>query len=147
MFYAPSGTGPSLKVKKSTGRYEASNVWFDPKRMEATSFRWWYFVKRIGGKVVFNDYSYSSYTTRHQRKVERTMEALGIKVDVVIQAPKGLQDLPTALLAYQTQIKNLTMLIQKPGTRKAKNEERAARIRELQERVKTVQALIKLDRE
>lgn len=147
MFYAPSGTGPALKIKKSTGKYEASNVMFDPQSMEATSFRWWYFVKRIGGKVVFNDYSYSSYTTRHQRKVENTMKALGIKVDVVIQAPKGLQNLPEALAAYQSTIKHLTMLIQKPGTRKAKNEERAARIRELQARVKTVQMLIKADKE
>lgn len=146
MFYAPSGTGPSLKLKKSTGRYEASNVMFDPANMVATSFDWWYFVKRIGGKVVFNDYSYSSFTTRHQRKVRNTMEALGIRVDVEIEAPKGLQDLSGALRGYEERVKSLVALIQKPGTRAAKNEERKAQVRDLLSKIEIVKSLIKAER-
>lgn len=116
---------------------------FDPKTLEATSFNWWYFVKKIGGKVVFNEYRYSSYTTRHQRKVERLMEQLGIKVDVVVEAPKGLQNLSDAIEHHEYQIRELIGAMQRPRTQKAKNAWRAERVRELQARVKTLRKLAK----
>lgn len=137
-----NATDTAFKLKKD-GTYRASNVMFDPERMVATSFDWWYFVKRIGGKVVFNDYSYSSYTTRHQSKVRRTMQALGIKVDVTIEARKGLQSLDVALRDYDERVKTLLALIQKPGTRKAKNEERKLEVKELLEKIETVKDLIR----
>lgn len=131
-----------------SGRYEGcmvpegANVTFDPEKVEATSFRWWYFVKRIGGKVVFNDYSYSSYTRRHQNKVKLLMKELGIKTDVIIEAPGGLQNLGAAIQHYNSKIKGLIAAIQKPGSRAAKNKERARDVRDLQKRVQTLLVLI-----
>lgn len=141
----PNNASDTAFRKGRDGVYRASNVMFDPARMVATSFNWWYFVKRIGGKVVFNDYSYSGYTTRHQRKVQRVLSELGIKVDVVIQSHKGLQDLPGALRDYEARVTSLTALMQKPGTRKAKNAERAQEVVELQGKIKAVQELIRLE--
>lgn len=77
--------------KLKSGIYKASNVTFDPKTMVATSYIWWHFVKVIEGKVIFNDYRYSPTTGRHQTKVRRLMQELGIKIDITLPIPKGLQ--------------------------------------------------------
>lgn len=73
--------------------YKARNVKFDPGNMIATSYQWWEFVKRINGKIVFNDYRYSPSTGRHQSKVGRVLSDLGVKVDLYIESPQGLQNL------------------------------------------------------
>lgn len=141
----PIGNEGALKLKKRTGCYEASNVWFNPETMEATSFQWWYFVKRIGGKVVFNDYRYSSYTTRHQNKVDRTMQKLGIKVDVTIEAPKGLQNLPAAMSYYEERIKTLISEIQRPRSHKEKNRQRALLINGYRGKIWEIQDLLRAE--
>lgn len=141
----PVNTSVDAFKRDKHGVFKASNVWFNPATMEATSFAWWYFVKRIGGKVVFNDYSYSSYTTRHQRKVQSAMKSLGIKVDVVIQARRGLQDLPQALRDYEERVKTLLALVAKPGTRAAKNAERVEEVKRLQVKMQHVKKLIKAE--
>jgi hypothetical protein len=65
---------PRLKIyKNSTG-----NVTFDPKTMEAYSYNW-IFVKKIKGKVVFNDYNYSPTTSGHQIAVKAVLRELKIK--------------------------------------------------------------------
>lgn len=133
---------PGMKLKKTTGEYVASNVSFNPETLEATSFKWWYFVKRIGGKVVFNDYRYSSFTSRHQNKVRLLMKRLGIKIDLEIEAPKGLQDLQAAHDWYEGHIIRLVSLMSMPRTHAAKNAERAHLVRLYQEKVKTIRKLI-----
>lgn len=80
-----------LKFYKRSNMYKASNVTFNPETKEAFSYNWWKFVDVINGAVVFNTYGYSPSTRKHQYKVERLLEQLGINVDVYIQAPQGLQ--------------------------------------------------------
>ena len=63
------------------GTFKASNVTFNPITMEAHSYAWWQFVRVIEGKIVFNNYKYSNTTARHQWKVRRIMNDLGIVVD------------------------------------------------------------------
>lgn len=134
-----------LRYRKRTGDFVGSNVGFDPIKMHATSYRWWDMVRRINGLVVFNDYGYSMSTRRHQSKVRSLMRQLGIKIDLEIEARKGLQDLGTAIADYEYQINELIAEIQNPRSRKDKNLQRAARIRDLQAKVKTIKGLMKGD--
>lgn len=143
MWYSAHGPSAAMKLSKRTGTYSASNVTFDPINMTATSFEWWYFVMRIGGKVVFNNYCYSSYTSRHQSKVRSLMASLGIKIDLEIEAPKGLQNLEAALSYHESKIQGLVAEIQKPRTRPEKNRQRAEQVRELQARVESLRKLIR----
>lgn len=85
-----------MKHYKRLNEYKASNVKFDIGTNIATSYNWWQFVKPIGGKLVFNNYSYSNSTCKHQSKVSRLLDDLGLTIDIVVNAPKGLQDLQEA---------------------------------------------------
>jgi len=80
-----------MKYYKRLKIYKANNVTFDPVSMIADSYDWWHFVERINGKVVFNSYSYSPTTGRHQSKVWRLLQELGIEVDLVVHTKAGLQ--------------------------------------------------------
>lgn len=80
----------AIKYYKKLGVYKASNVYFDPKAMHATSYNWWIFVKKIDGLVVFNDFNYSPTTTGHQRKIKAVLNALGVKVDLFVQLRESL---------------------------------------------------------
>lgn len=79
-----------MKYYKRLGIYKASNVTFDPKTLEAHSYRWWKFVAVVEGKVIFNNYRYSVSTSKHQRKVRQLLFELGIKIDISMPLPKGI---------------------------------------------------------
>jgi hypothetical protein len=121
-----------MKYFKRLQIYKASNVIYDPATKQAWSYGWWRFVEVVGGQVVFNSYNYSTATRGHQRKVRDLLDKLGVKIDLYIQAPNGLQDLGAALEYYKYQIKRLNELIAKPKTHKAKNLERAKQIKDLE---------------
>lgn len=55
-----------LKVWQGSNR---KNV-FNPETFEGTSYGWWIYVKKIKGQVVFNDYSYSVTTNKHQGEMK-----------------------------------------------------------------------------
>lgn len=80
-----------MKYFSRANIYKASNVTFNSETMDAFSYDWWRFVAKIDGKVVFNNYRYSVTTAGHQRKVERLLQNLGIKVDVFLQIPGGIK--------------------------------------------------------
>lgn len=124
--------------------YKASNVTLNAETLEARSYDWWVFAKFINGKLVFNNYGYSNTTRRHQSKVlNLIVNKLLVKIDYFIEAPKGLQRLESAIDHYEREIKGLTELINKKGTRKSKNAERAEKISFYQDKIKLCQDLIK----
>lgn len=134
---------PRIKYFKRLNLFKASNVCFDPSTFEATSYgNGWLFVKVIGGKVVFNNYRYSPSTGQHQRKVDTLLSQLGIKIDVTIEAPRGLQYLDASVSWYEFQIKQLREAMANPRSRNGKNMERAASIKALQAKIEAVQGLI-----
>lgn len=104
--------------------WKASNVSWNPKTEIALSYNWWIFVARIGGKLVFNSYSYSSSTARHQSKMRNFLRDQGIKIDLFIHAPDGLQKLETVIPFYLNAIKMLQAQIDKPRSRPETNRER-----------------------
>lgn len=80
-----------MKYYKRLGLYKASNVTFNSYTLEAYSYDWWKFVAKVDGYVVFNDYYYSPTTLRHQAKVRRLLEELGVNIDILVHIKEGLQ--------------------------------------------------------
>lgn len=74
-----------MKYFKTLKTYKASNVTFNTETNEAHSYEHWKFTAMIEGKLVFNEYKYSPSTSRHQWKVKRLLESLGIKIDLVVR--------------------------------------------------------------
>lgn len=127
-----------MKFMKRSQVYKASNVQFDPKKIEAFSYGWWKFVGLIDGRVVFNNYNYSNSTIKHQYKTRKLMNDLGIKIDIEMPLRSGLpgtyirhdqnlsyQTLDECILEAETQICNnfLSDIIKKQDkyySRKAK---------------------------
>lgn len=107
--------------------YKASNVYFNPEICQAYSYAWWKFVDKIKGKVIFNSYRYSNSTCKHQRKVRSVLRELGIKIDIEIEAPRGLQDLDLALKHTLSLIKEIEVKLEntriRPNTRQRLNQE------------------------
>lgn len=87
-----------MKLMKRANLYKASNVTFNPETFEAFSYVWWKFVAKVEGKVVFNNYRYSPTTGKHQYKVRRLLEQLGIKIDIEIPLPRGINSTKLAEL-------------------------------------------------
>lgn len=106
MFSRSSGRH-SLKFYKRLNLYKASNVTFNPVTKEAFSYNWWKFTKVIEGKLVFNSYSYSPSTCKHQYKVKDVLRHLNLAVSCDIEAPDGLDKLPSALLLHKAKLHNM----------------------------------------
>jgi hypothetical protein len=76
-----------LKIYKN---YKASNTFY-PETLEAWSYDWWQYLAVIKGKLVFNDYTYSNCTSKHQNDLRGLLRELRIKVDVCVEVAGGLQ--------------------------------------------------------
>lgn len=87
----------SMRYGVRSNAFKASNCVLDMNELRATSYAWWNMLQVIKGKLVFNNYSYSSATSGHQSKVRSVLRNLGIKIDIEIEAPRGLQNLDKAL--------------------------------------------------
>jgi len=107
-----------MKYIKKRTRYESSNVWFDANTCTAKLYDWWVFVTKINGLVVFNTHRYSVSTSRHQRKAQQLLEALGITVDLYIDSPKSLTDIDAAIAHQATLIKRIETQLVKGRTNK-----------------------------
>lgn len=84
-----------MKWFKRLKLFKASNVTFNPKTMDAFSYGWWRFVAVVEGKLVFNNYGYSTSTRKHQAKLRRLLEELHIKVDLFLPLPDGIKSYNT----------------------------------------------------
>ncbi len=122
--------------------YKASNVEFSLMNTTAYSYGWWRFLERINGKLVFNSYSYSNSTSKHQSKVLNLLEHLGLNIDLYIEAPDGLQSLSSAIEHYNHQIKMLEQAIDKPRSNNEVNVKRMFEIEALQRKIQEVESLI-----
>lgn len=127
-----------MKYSEKDHTYKASKVTVNAKTFEARSYDWDIFAKVINGKLVWNSYNYSPSTIKHLYKVKRLFQELGLKPDLEIEAPKGLQRLDVAIEHYGNKNARLSAEISKPRTRKAKNRERK---QEMWRNAKTIKAI------
>lgn len=132
-----------MKYKVRRDVWEGPNVSFNPKTGVGLSYGWWEFVKVLNNKVVFNPYSYSNSTSKHQRKMRELLRSLGIKIDLEIECPQGLQSLTSGLDYYQCKIDELRALIAKPRTKREKNLERLEQIDCYKAKIKLIEKLLK----
>lgn len=123
-----------MKYFKTSNTYKASNVKFNPETIEAWSYDWWKFVTVINGKVIFNNFRFSSSTIKHQYKVKHLMSELGVKIDLEIACPSGFQNKDYFISIndyYSEKIKELKDAINRPRSQARKNDERKAEIENL----------------
>jgi len=134
-----------MKYFSRTNEYKASNVKFEVETKRAYSYGYWKFTDVINGKLVFNSYSYSNSTARHQAKVRDLFDDLNIEVDLVIDfCREGLQDITwryKTINSYRQEIRNLIKAVKSKGTRKTTNEYRRKTICEYWKTYKAIQAL------
>ncbi len=121
--------------------YKAKNVIFNPETMTAYSYDWWKFVAKIKGNVVFNYYTYSPSTSKHQSKVRSVLHNLGIKIDYVIDAPKGLQDLNNALEYAYTNYFEAKADLLNPKRLKKLDAEKQRRVKSCRDDIKAIRYL------
>lgn len=143
-----------MKFSKKRNQYEASNVTLDLEKMEAFSYSWWQFLKIINGKVVFNNYSYSSSTCKHQSKVRRMLDEHGIKIDLIVNTSMGLNGssrynrgntedaLKDAIKNDLNEIKELEEILANNRRKKALDEERMEKIKSLKEHINQIERVI-----
>lgn len=133
-----------MKYHTRSKEWRASNVSFNADTLKAYSYAWWRFVDVVNGKVVFNNYTYSMTTNRHQSKVRSLMRTLGIAIDVTIECPAGLQAhdwIESTVKHYQYKIDTLRQLIANPKSRKTTNDARRVAIASYSECILTVKQL------
>lgn len=131
----------SMEKLKTRNEYVGCNrkCRFYADEIEATSYGYWVFVKKINGKVIFNDYKYSHTTRRHQDAVKILLDNLGIKIDAVIYTSESLSDNSfknDALDAFYKTICRLMVENNTPRIRKKTKEKNKCTIKRLKERIK-----------
>lgn len=140
----------SLQYKKRLGiykNYNGSNM-FNPDTFQAYSYDWWCYLKSFGGLKVFNTYSYSNTTCKHQSQMRKLLCDLGENLDTYwkIECPEGLHTengLKSGIQLYSRRIADLESAIAKPRTHKAKNEERRALINQYKIKIEMIEKLLK----
>ena len=123
--------------KNSTG----SNV-VDLVNTQAHSYGWWQYLKVIGDTVVFNNYSYSSTTSRHQRDCQQLLGwpdyIMYIETSLSLSNSDCLND---AIKALEYDIKELQAASDKPRSRKSTNEQRCIDIGKAYSKIQEIKAL------
>jgi hypothetical protein len=147
-----------MKFSKKHTRYEASNVSLNLETLEAFSYDWWQFLKLINGKLVFNNYSYSNTTCKHQQKVRRVLDEKGIKIDVFVKTYRSLdgfaknsannygttEDALNEAIAYnKSEIEEIELMLANPRRKKALDDERKAQIKKLKVNIDQIIRVIK----
>lgn len=92
-----------MRHYKRANIYKSGRAVLKIEPLEAWSYDWWCFLRKVRGKVVFNNYHYSNTTGKHQSAVSTQLKALGIKVDLFVYSPKSLDSRCNSALEYSYQ--------------------------------------------
>jgi hypothetical protein len=105
-----------MKYYSRLNQYKASNLIYDCESDSAWSYDWYCLAKRFNGVMIVNNYSYSPTTVKHYYKIRKLSNEMGIEYKT-IEAPRGLQNLASAMAHYISLSENLTRYIAKPRIR------------------------------
>jgi hypothetical protein len=89
--------GFKFMIRSEEFRNGSGTCSFSPSDFSAHSYSWYVLAKRMKGLNVLNSYVYSNQTSKHIGKVRSAARILGLRY-CEVEAPKGLQDLQTALV-------------------------------------------------
>jgi len=138
------GVCGSLKYYKMANIWKIStgNCTFNPEICQADSYNWWVFVKKIKGKVVFNDYSYSPSTSGHQSAMRSLLKQLKIKIDHIVCIRQSLNDFEhSALKSLYESIFHIELQLGRKNAQKKLIKNRKNQIKELKKTIKEYRAL------
>lgn len=131
-----------MKYYSRLQEYKASNLVVRIGPLQAYSYGWWQFLTEQNGLIVLNMYNYSQTTLKHQYKVRKLLDSLGITPDIVVYTAHSLDSKYWVQDAIRLAIHEMNVLrddMNKPRTRASTNEQRqrdweakAAYISELQ---------------
>jgi len=133
------GQTTSLKYFKRLNVYKNStgSCVFYPETLIADSYGHWEFVKRIRGKVVFNDYNYSPTTSAHQSCVRSLLKELKIKIDYTVNTRCSLDRFKDeALKPEYEKLFELEIELNNPHSNKKKRVYRLDVIKEIKGTIK-----------
>ena len=92
-------TSPGFKFHPRLNLWkDGKNNVFNPYTLEATSYNWWIYLKKIKGKLVFNTYPYSKTKQRHQNHMHKLLKELNIKIDVKVSTRQSLHNFSNSAL-------------------------------------------------
>lgn len=131
-----------MRYYKRSNAYKASNLHYGVDSGKGYSYDWYVIVDKIKDKVVLNTYNYSVTTCKHKYKIQALLDTLGIKVDLYIEAPEGLQDLHVSIDWYRYQIRELKEKIDNPRSRAKTNKDRIAKIEEYINTIEAIEELL-----
>lgn len=133
---------PGIPFRPRLELFKTSNNYFDPIKFQAYSYDWWRYLEIRKGKVVFNNYCYSMQTSGHQQSTRRLLKELGIKIDIELPLPRGLQSLETDALPYlYGLIIDIEVEMSNKRAKKDLNKYRAKKIKDLMKDVKNARVL------
>jgi hypothetical protein len=132
----------STRYLSKTNMLKSSNFSMNLTTLEARSYDWWVFVRKVNGKVIFNRVNYSNSTCKHQNKALRV---LNYQYDLKLRFTRlSLSDLEPALCnevrLAKLEISSLIRAIKKPKTRQSTNAERRLKIQELVKHIDLVRS-------
>jgi hypothetical protein len=130
-----------MKFYKTLNQYKASNVMFDVDTLKAFSYQHWCFVREVNGKLVFNNHAYSNTTQRHQQKVRRLLDSLGLTIDLEVDSRPSLNSSDwqeASIKSLEYKIKEVQAQLENPKRHKRLDRERLDRIAELKSEMRVL---------
>lgn len=105
-----------------------NNEYF-PSKLEAFSYGWWRYLQVINGILVFNNYSYSVSTNKHQRDL---LQHIGYNAPQIFvrdrESLNGIASIIRFIKILENECKDLRDNVLKAGTRKKTNLDRLSQI-------------------
>lgn len=135
-----NSNSPKMKWRPRLKIYTGGqNNEFNPETFEARSYRWWVYVKKIKGRVIFNNYSYSSTTSSHQYNMRELLKSLKVKY-IMISQRQSLSDGILLDEKYRLLFKNELQLKSK-GRKASYYKDRQDAIKNLKKDIKELRGL------
>jgi len=113
-------------------------------KIEAYSYDHWCFVKKINGKVIFNDYNYSQTTRKHQWEIKSLLKKLGIKIDIIVYISKSLTKTSFEEYSLYYFYDKAINLIVKNNTKRIRSQTKLENIKEIEKIKKLIKECKKI---
>lgn len=135
-----------MKHYKRDNVYKNSSktLTFNPETLFGYSYQWYAIVRPHPTKpgVIINNYNYSTTTVKHKYKIMRLCEQLGIEIVDRIEAPRGLNNVESAIQYLEDRIRNNIEYSKKPRIRETTREKLFKECLQLKNNINTLKMII-----
>jgi hypothetical protein len=120
--------------------YKGSN-WFDLETLEARSYNWWPYLKKTRIGLVYNNYTFSNCTSKHQDELSWLLSKLRIKVDYALEFPRGIGENSAALKYYYTNLIQTQIELDRKNRKKDNDATRLSEIKAIRKNIAILRRL------